>query len=207
MVCRGEPFPWFRIKHRVMGFDRISVSWWMKRKFDFIGNNYSTETGVEQFELHASIKGQGIGILFCNLTSLPAVLLTGRGERYYLWRRGISFQKIFSAWLEVRWETVLFLGSFCRAYWLWVSTALLWNSEKSIFALWFFFFFFFFFQLDATVLQVRYGQDPVPSNTTFTIEARESVCWQNKWSCYAWNENYWFIYLCAVLHHLQKSFL
>jgi len=81
----------------------------MKRNvlFDFPGNNYSKETGLEQFEWHTSVKGRGTGILFCNLTSLPAVLVTGRGERYCLWRRGISFQKIVAGWLEIRWETNL----------------------------------------------------------------------------------------------------
>lgn len=59
----------------------------MKRNvlFDCPGNNYSKETGVGQSELRISIRGGGIGVLFCNLASQPAVLPTGRGERYCHW--------------------------------------------------------------------------------------------------------------------------
>jgi len=49
-------------------------------------------------------------------------------------------------------------------------------------------------ELNSTVLSIRHGQGPVPSNMTFTMEARESACWASKCSCYAWNENCWFIY-------------
>ncbi|KAJ7415545.1 N-chimaerin [Willisornis vidua] len=50
----------------------------MKRNvlFNFPGNNYSKETGIEQFELHTSMRGRGIG----NLVSQPAVLLTEKEE-------------------------------------------------------------------------------------------------------------------------------
>lgn len=48
---------------------------------DFPGDKCSKGTGVEQIEVHTSIRGGGIGILFCHLTVLPAVLLTGRGQK------------------------------------------------------------------------------------------------------------------------------
>lgn len=99
-VCTHCPtLSWFPVvnpsrgsNHPVMGFDSIFASWGMKRDvlFDFPDNTYSKETVVEQFELHTSITGGGKGILFCNLTSLPAVLLTGRREEEFPSRK--SFQ-------------------------------------------------------------------------------------------------------------------
>lgn len=64
----------------------------MKRNvvFDFPINTYIRETGVERFELHTSITEGGRGILFCNLASLPAMLLTARGEEEFPSRK--SFQ-------------------------------------------------------------------------------------------------------------------
>lgn len=107
-ACHGEPSHGSEVSSESQGLIRfLSHGRWRGMScLTALAIITARKLVLGQSELRISIRGGGIGVLFCNLASQPAVLLTGRGERYCHWWKKTSFQNIFSSWLEVRWETV-----------------------------------------------------------------------------------------------------